>query len=771
MDLSRSSPGQIAFVGDYLPRQCGIATFTTDLLQAVAAVSADTNCFAVAVNDIPTGYNYPEQVRFEFAEQEINSYQRAADYLNVNNIDLVCLQHEYGIFGGPAGSHILVLLRELRMPVVTTLHTVLREPDRNQRKVMTELAQLSDRLVVMSRRALGFLRDLYGVPEDKIDLIPHGIPDVPFVDANFYKDQFGVEGKRVLLTFGLLSPNKGIENVIAALPEILRQHPDVVYMVLGATHPHVKRHEGEAYRVSLQRLAQEKGVARYVIFHNRFVSLAELVEFIGAADIYVTPYLNPAQITSGTLAYTLGAGKAIVSTPYWYAEELLADGRGVLVPFGDPSAIAHEVIRLLDNAPERHAMRKRAYMSGRDMIWSEVARRYLEAFERARQERASRPHPAFRARTVDENLGELPDLKLDHLRRLTDGTGLLQHALYSVPNYAEGYTTDDNARALVLTILLEAKEGEMAVEVEQLASHYLAFLWHAFGADSGRFRNFFAYDRHWVEDIGSEDSHGRALWALGTVLGRSYNQGLRGLASHLFDLALPAAIEFSSPRAWAFTLIAIHEYLRRFSGDRAAQNTRQVLAERLMGSYLRYSGPDWPWFEDVVSYSNAKLPHALLLSGQWTGRGDMAEAGLKSLQWLVEIQRSEAGHFAPIGNRGFYPRAGEKAHFDQQPVEAHAMVSACLEAYRMTGDERWYDEARRAFDWFLGRNDQGLSLCDPVTGGCRDGLHPDRANQNQGAESTLAFLLSLVEMSLSEHVVNLLPEAVPAQPVLEVTRG
>jgi hypothetical protein len=307
--------------------------------------------------------------------------------------------------------------------------------------------------------------------------------------------------------------------------------------------------------------------------------------------------------------------------------------------------------------------------------------------------------------------------------------------------------------------------------VERLASHYLAFLWHAFNAGSGRFRNFLAYDRRWLEDIGSEDSHGRALWALGTVLGRSYHQGLRGLASHLFDLALPAVIEFSSPRAWAFTLIAIHEYLRRFSGDRAAQNTRQVLAERLMGSYLSYSRPDWPWFEDVVSYSNAKLPHALLLSGQWMGRGDMAEAGLKSLQWLVEIQRSEAGHFAPIGNRGFYPRGGEKARFDQQPVEAHAMVSACLEAYRMTGDEHWYDEARRAFDWFLGRNDQGLSLYDPVTGGCRDGLHPDRANQNQGAESTLAFLLSLVEMSLSQHVVNLLPEAAPAQAVLEATRG
>ncbi|GAB4539589.1 MAG: glycosyltransferase family 4 protein [Anaerolineae bacterium] len=745
---------RIAFIGNYLPRQCGIATFTTDLCQAVASEYQDVTCFAIAVNDTPDGYSYPSQVRFEISEQELDSYRRAADFLNVNGVDLVCLQHEYGIFGGPAGSHVLALLRELRMPVVTTLHTVLREPDENQRRVMQELARHSDRLVVMSQRASEFLQEIYHVPEEKIDLIHHGIPDVPFVDPNYYKDQFGVEGRQVLLTFGLLSPNKGIENVIKALPAILERHPNVVYIVLGATHPNVKRLEGEAYRLSLQRLAQKEGVADNVIFHNRFVSLEELVEFIGAADIYLTPYLNPAQIVSGTLAYTLGAGKAIVSTPYWYAEELLADGRGKLVPFGDPEAIAAQVIGLLDQEAERHAIRKRAYTFGREMIWSQVAQRYMQSFEWARQEQMRHPRPTFTARTLKRGQEELPPMKLDHLERMTDGTGMLQHAIFTVPNYAEGYTTDDNARALVFAILLEEMLGQMPPEVERLASRYLAFLSHAFNQATGRFRNFMSYERHWQEEIGSEDSHGRAIWALGTVLGRSQRDGWRNLAGWLFELALPATLEFSSPRAWAFTIIGVHEYLQRFSGDRAAQNTREVLAERLMALYDHHSRTTWPWFEESLSYSNARLPHALLLCGQWMGRQDMARAGLESLEWLASIQRTEQGHFAPIGNHGFYQQDGEKARFDQQPVEAHAMVSACLEAHQMTGDDYWYQEAQRAFEWFLGRNDLGLSLYDPQTGGCRDGLHPDRVNQNQGAESTLSFLLSLVEMSLSRHVLQ-----------------
>ncbi|HEY65203.1 MAG TPA: glycosyltransferase [Caldilineae bacterium] len=745
---------RIAFIGNYLPRQCGIATFTTDLCESIAEQFRGTTCFAVPVNDTEEGYDYPPRVRFELQENDLTSYRRAADFLNINNVDLVCLQHEYGIYGGPAGSHILALLRELRMPVVTTLHTILREPDRYQRRVLEEITQLSDRVVVMSERSREFLKTIYGVPEEKIDLIPHGIPDVPFIDPNFYKDQFGVEGKLVLLTFGLLSPNKGIENVIKALPAVLSEYPNVVYIVLGATHPHIKRREGETYRLSLQRLARALGVEKNVIFHNRFVSLEELIEFIGAADIYITPYLNKEQIVSGTLAYTVGAGKAVISTPYWYAEELLADGRGLLVPFDDPEAIAEQVLYLLDNEAERHAMRKRAYLFGREMIWSRVAQRYMESFELAREERIRSPRPAFVAKTLDQRPSELPLLKLDHLRRLTDDTGILQHAIYMVPNYAEGYTTDDNARALVVTALLEELGETSFMDTRGLASRYLAFLWYAFNPETGRFRNFLSYDRRWLEEVGSEDSHGRALWGLGTVLRRSRREGLKGLTGRLFNLALPAVMEFISPRSWAFSLIGIHEYLKQFAGDRAALNAREELSQRLLDMYHENSSEEWPWFEDTLTYCNAKLPHALILCGHEMGRDDMLEVGLKTLEWLADVQRAEEGHFVPIGNDGFYPKGGERARFDQQPIEAYTMVSASLAAYRVTGDEKWQKEALRAFEWFLGHNDVGLPLYDPTTGGCRDGLHPDRVNQNQGAESTLAFLLSLLEMRLAEHLID-----------------
>jgi len=745
---------RIAFIGNYLPRQCGIATFTTDLCRSLSSKFEGTNCFAVAINDSPAGYHYPPEVRFEIDKQELLSYQQAADFLNVTNVDVVCLQHEYGIFGGPAGSHIVALLRELRMPVVTTLHTVLREPDANQRKVLEMVAQFSDRLIVMSERAVEFLQEVYRVPQSKIDFIPHGIPDVPFVDPNFYKDQFGVEGKFVLLTFGLLSSNKGIEYVIEALPKIVNRYPNVVYIVLGATHPEIRKREGESYRLSLQRLAREKGVDQHVIFHNRFVTLEELVEFIGAADVYLTPYLNPAQIVSGTLAYTVGAGKAVVSTPYYYAEELLADGRGLIVPFKDSEAIAERVIDLLSNEADRHAMRKRAYTYAREMIWPRVAEQYMASLQRARQERRRRPAVTFSINTYARNHQDLPGLKLDHLHRLTDDTGLLQHATGTVPNYHEGYTTDDNARALILTVLIEELKQQMSVEVGDLASRYLAFLWYAFDEKTGRFRNFLSYDRRWLDAVGSEDSHGRALWALGVVLGRSQDEGLRTTANRLFEQALPGVLDFSSPRAWAFAIFAAYEYLKRLPGDRAARGVLETLGERLMALYETCSAPDWPWFEDALAYVNATLPHALLLCGQQLARADMVNVGLESLRWLARIQTNEGRHFAPVGNQGFFPRGGQKARFDQQPVEACAMVSACLEAQRVTGDDRWYDEAQRAFEWFLGRNDLRLPLYDSATGGCHDGLQPDRVNMNQGAESTVCFLLSLVEVSLSKHVLK-----------------
>ena len=751
-NLHHSTLKRIAFIGNYLPRQCGIATFTTDLCEAVATEYDDTTCIALPVNDIQPGYAYPSRVRFELTEKDIESYRRAADFLNINNVDLVCLQHEYGIYGGRAGSHILALLRELRMPIVTTLHTILKEPDPEQQRVLEEIAALSDRLVVMTGRGVEFLRDVFHVSPEKVDLSPHGIPDVPFVDPSFHKDLFGVEGKTVLLSFGLLSANKGIETVIAALPTVLERHPNVVYIILGATHPHVLLSEGETYRLSLQWLAHEKGVEGQVIFYNRFVSLEELIQFIGAADIYITPYLDPAQITSGTLAYTLGAGKAVISTPYWYAEEMLADERGSLVPFRDPAALAAQVIDLLDNESKRHAMRKRAYLYGREMIWPQVARLYMQSFERARAERRYFTPPGFTAKALDKRPGDLPPLKLDHLHRITDETGILQHALFTVPNYREGYTIDDNARALIVSAFLEELGHG---EASEMVSRYLAFVWYAFNAETGRFRNFMDYQRNWLEDGGSEDSHGRALWALGTVLGRSGTPALPSMAGRLFEKALPAILKTTSPRAWAFTLIGIHEYLHRFAGDRNAGQVRVELAGRLLALYQHNRSDEWRWYENVLTYCNAALPHAMLMCGQWIPNNAMTEAGLESLGWLVDLQRADndGGHFVPIGSNGFYHKGGERARFDQQPVEAQATISACLEAFRITGDKRWHKEARRAFEWFLGRNDLNLPIYDPTTGGCRDGLHPDRPNENQGAESTLAFLQSLLELRLTENTL------------------
>jgi glycosyltransferase involved in cell wall biosynthesis len=744
-------PGRIAVVGNYLPRKCGIATFTTDLCDALHAEYSAAELLALPVNDTQEGYSYPERVRFELSEDNSASYRQAADFLNFSHIDLVCLQHEYGIFGGPAGSNILELLRRIHMPVVTTLHTVLREPNPDQFMVMEEIAALSDRMIVMSRHSAEILQEVFDVPAEKIDLIPHGIPDLPFTDPNFHKDRFGTEGKDVLLTFGLLSPNKGIENVIQALPRILSRHSNVVYMVSGVTHPHVLRSEGEKYRVYLQKLAKDLGVGDHVIFRNRFVSPQDLVELIGAADIYITPYKHKAQVVSGTLAYALSAGKAIISTPYLHAMELLDGERGTLVPFDDPAAIAARTVELLDDKTGTHAMRKRAYLYARDMVWNQVAQKYMKSFNRVYNERLRNPRATFLAQNTEKALDRLPAIKLDHLYRMTDQTGIVEHAVFVVPNYAEGYTTDDNARALIVAILLEELGIGAPGGSTDLASRYLAFLWLAFDPATKRFRNCLSYEHQWHESEGSEDSHGRALWGLGTVLGRSKNAGLRGASGRLFELAVPAAVEFKSPRACAFALLGLQEYLDSFPGDRAVLGAAEALANRLLNSYHANQSGDWKWFENALAYSNARLPQALIRAGVRAANDEMVSAGLEALDWLATIQRCEVkGHFVPIGSQGFYSKKTEKARFDQQPVEACAVVSACLQAWHATGTDRWRKMAWSAFNWFLGDNDLKIALYDPTTGGCRDGLHPDRANENQGAESTLSFLMALLEMRRSE---------------------
>lgn len=752
----------VALLGNHLPRQCGIATFTTDLSAAISAEFPALGCFVVAMNDAGFRHAYPPMVRFEIEQNDVASYRRAVDFLNVSDVDAVSLQHEYGIFGGKAGKLVLPLLSELRMPIVTTLHTILADPAPPQRRVMDEIVRLSERLVVMSEHGAALLRKVHGVAAEKIDLIPHGIPEVMFAAGD--KDRLGVAGRPVILTFGLLSPDKGIEHVVDALPAILEAYPDTVYIVLGATHPHVLEESGETYRLMLEARARRLGVDASMIFHNRFVSQAELGEFLTAADIYVTPYLNPEQSTSGTLAYAVGAGKAVVSTPYRYASELLADGRGVLVPWRDSGAIAREVIGLLGDEERCGAMRRRAADFGRGMAWSAVARRHLESLERAAASHAERRRSAFHARTLAERPASLPLLNLDHLRCMTDDTGLLQHASFVVPRYVEGYCLDDNARALMLMVLLEQDGVVDRREVRALASRYLAFVSHAYDPAFGRFRNFLTYSRTWGEARGSEDSHGRSLWALGTVVGRANDPGRRSLGGDLFRAGLPALAHLSSPRAWAYALLGIDEYLKAFQGDTGVQAIRTLLTTRLLDLYERASAPDWPWFEERVTYCNARLPQALIVSGAAMAREDLVTVGLRSLAWLASVQHTPDGYFAPVGTDGFFHRGFPPARFDQQPVEACGMVSACLDALRVTSEARWSGYAGSAFGWFLGHNHLQQPLYDVSTGGCRDGLHAERVNENQGAESTISFLLALWDMQSAERADPVKPAGGPGNP-------
>jgi len=743
----------VALVGTYVPRQCGIATFTKDLRDNIAAELGDRETPVVALDDTPQGYRYPSDVRFEIQAGQPQDYRAAADMLNINQVDVAIIQHEFGIYGGPDGRHVLELIRRLRMPVITTLHTLLTHPTPRQAAVMRELAACSDRLVVMSHYGKSILQDVYRVEPEKIAHVPHGIPDVPFVDPNFHKDQFGLEGRTVMLTFGLLSPNKGVETAIRAMPRIIERHPEVVYVVLGATHPHILKRHGSEYRDSLERLVDQLEVRDHVAFHNRFVTRDELCGYIGAADIYITPYLNKAQIVSGTLAYALGAGKATISTPYWYAEEMLSDDKGRLFPFGDSDELAHTVNHLLHDDAGRNAMRKKAYLACRPMVWTEVARSYLRLAGDVLRERADRPRPVFYFRAQAEPSASLPEPNLAHIRRMTDPTGIYQHAIYAVPDWRHGYCTDDNSRALVAALMHYDLHGDDSVM--PLADSYLAFLHYAFNPEAKRFRNFMSFDRRWLDEAGSEDVHGRALWALGLVTTLAPNDALLSFSTRLFNGALDTTTSFDSPRAWAFSLVGIHAYLRRFQGDTSARRIREILAGRLYAQFQQNATAEWPWCEDVVTYANAKLPHALILSGQALSRDQMLQQGLRSLEWLLSLQISPEGTVSLIGNQGWLTRSGERARFDQQPIEVMSLVEACAEAYHVTGQDCWVNRARQCLDWFLGSNDTKSVLYDYHTGGCRDGLHADGPNLNEGAESTLAWLIALMTVRSLEREADL----------------
>jgi glycosyltransferase involved in cell wall biosynthesis len=735
---------RIAFIGNSLPRRCGIATFTTDLQQAISASRSGLETFIVAMTDHGRDYDYPSSVALQIKADNIEDYARAADFLNAGRFDTVCLQHEFGIFGGESGAHILMLLSRLTMPVVTTLHTVLARPTTVQRAVLNGIVEASSKIVVMAEKARELLRSVYHVPDDKIEIIAHGIPDVAFVGPDAAKTTLGFGGKAVILTFGLLSPNKGIEVMIDAMPSILKRRADAVYVVLGATHPNLVRDQGETYRESLMARVRELGVEHHVVFLDQFVDQATLLEFISMCDVYVTPYLNEAQMTSGTLAYSFGLGKPVVSTPYWHACELLADGRGVLVPFGDAAAIGSEIGELLADDARRQAMCKRAYAVSRTMTWERSAERYMSVFENARQGHWLKVIARSDAGSPEPRSTVAPDMQISHFLSMCDDTGLFQHAVHSVPDRSHGYCVDDNARALLLACALN-NPGEQRLS-EVLTARFAAFIQHAWNSDTRRFRNFMGFNRAWLEDSGSEDSHGRTLWALGECVCRDASPSRRRWAAALFAEALSTAETFRSPRAWAFTLLGLNSYCAVAPDDLHAQEVRHLLVGRLMACLTAVETPDWMWFEAGLAYDNARLPQALMLTGIATQTPAYVDAGLRSLRWLIIQQTASAGHFRPVGTAGFGEQRQHPRAFDQQPVEATATIAACLTAWRADGDAEWKAIATRAFEWFLGSNDLSVALVDPQTGSCRDGLHPDRANENRGGESVLSYLLSLAEI-------------------------
>jgi glycosyltransferase involved in cell wall biosynthesis len=734
-----------AFIGNSLPRRCGIATFTTDLQQAIAASGADVETAIVAMNDHRHAYDYPSVVRAQVNDDVIADYGAAADFLNGGQFDVVSLQHEFGIFGGEAGGDVMALLSRLTMPVVTTLHTVLSAPTAPQRRVMSAIIEASSKVVVMAEKARELLRTTYRSAGEKIEVIPHGIPDFSYVEPDQAKAKFGFSGRAVILTFGLLSPNKGVEVMIDAMPAILARCPEAVYVVLGATHPNLVREQGEAYREKLAARVRERGVEAHVVFLDQFVDQATLLEFISMCDVYVTPYLNEAQMTSGTLAYSFGLGKAVVSTPYWHARELLADGRGILVPFGNAAAIGGEIAGLLTDDGRRQAMRKRAYSSSRSMTWERTAEHYLDVFENARRGYRFKLIPRLE-QAMPLRRHAPPEIRLSHLQAMCDDTGLFQHAVHSVPDRSHGYCVDDNARALLLACALN-NPGERRLP-EALTTRFAAFVQHAWNPDARRFRNFMSFDRRWLEDSGSEDSQGRTLWALGECARSDANPSRRLWAASLFAEALPAAESFGSPRAWGFTLLGLDAYCAANLDRSYAKRVRHRLTEKLMSILAAVEKADWLWFEEGLSYDNARLPQALIVTGISAGNPACVEAGLRSLRWLMTRQTTAAGLFRPVGTAGFGEERRPPRMFDQQPLEATATISACHAAWRADGDVAWKNDAARAFAWFLGDNDLSLPLVDLDTGSCRDGLHPDRANENRGGESLVSYLLGLAEIRL-----------------------
>jgi glycosyltransferase involved in cell wall biosynthesis len=746
---------RVAMIGNFPPRLCGIATFTRDVRSALLGAFPETAVDVYTMDEPAVGHVYPPEVVGTIRQDEPSDYVAAARQINESGAEVVLVQHEYGIFGGPAGALLLRLLDRVCAPIVVTLHTVLESPNAEQHAVIEALAASASRLVVMAEKGREILMRVHGVAPEKIAVIPHGVPDRPLAEPDAVKPQFGFTGRKVLLTFGLLSPNKGIETMIRAMPAIVAAEPRALYVVLGATHPHLVAHEGEAYRERLMALADELGVSGHVRFVDGFMEQEMLLDYLEAADIYVTPYLNEAQITSGTLSYAIGLGKPVVSTPYWHALELLADGVGTLVGFGDSDGFAAAITRLLVSETALHEMRERAWNIGRSMTWGKLAEGYFGLFSSAIAERPVRLHSAAGRTTA-----EIAPPRLDGVERMSDSTGMLQHSIYSIPDRDHGYCVDDNARAL---ILMHMVDGPLTARADDLARIYASFVQHAWNGEKGRFRNFMSFNRQWLEEAGSEDSFGRSLWSIGVTAGRARRTDLRRWALHLFDQVAPRALALGSPRAWAFAMLGAAAVLEVHPGHNLATSLLTEFTARLRRLLAACRRPDWVWFETVLSYDNARLPEALIVAGRQLRDGDAIADGVATLAWLDGVQTSEDGHFRAVGTDSFGVPYSTPSRYDQQPLEAWATIDAALAAHQATEDPRWVEMGWRAYRWYLGANDGGVPIASVAEGDCYDGLMADRANLNRGAESVLSFQLATCAMErLAKRAEHSIPAESPA---------
>jgi glycosyltransferase involved in cell wall biosynthesis len=755
--MTKSTAKKVVFISSFPPRKCGIATFTSDLINSTAlAAKGEFEPLVVAMRSEDHKYNDP--VKFEIRQNVKSDYICAADYINFSHVDSVCVQHEFGLFGGEAGSYLSLLLNRLKAPVITTLHTVIDDPDEAHYKSLVELCKASYRVITMNERGVSMLRDIYGIPTGKIKLISHGIPDLPFVDSNYYKHKFGLEDHRTILTFGLLSKNKGIEVMLKAMQTIVMTDPSVIYIVLGMTHPNVLKHEGESYRFGLQQMVKDLNLQEHVIFHNRFVDDKELHNFLCAADIYVTPYLSEKQLTSGTLSFAVGTGKAVVSTPYWAATELLADGRGKLVPFGDSQQMAREIVEILRKDSLYYSLRRRAYEYGRSRTWPKIGQIYWKLFGSKRVlPRISAKTKLYAAETISSI--EVPEPSLDHLDKLTDDTGLYQHAKFTIPNREFGYCTDDNARAVIAMTRYYAQYPEP--EALRLLDTYLSFIIHSQSSD-GSIKNFMDFDRTWRTDEPAHDAFGRVLWAFGAVVAKPPAPPYLSIAKDCFDISVEL-VQRQLPKGMAYSILGMSDYLKQFPGAIDIKRQLELAADGLVKQYEESHYPDWQWFEDALTYDNAVLPHAMYIAGMTLDNKRYNEVADITCKFLLE-NTLNGTHFSFIGCNGWYERGEKKATFDQQPIEAAGTVMMLKAAYEATQNERFLTLQRKAFDWFLGQNDLHIPLYDFRTKGCNDGLTPDGVNTNQGAESTLSLLLSLLTMVESYAVVRKTktPKAAPS---------